>query len=147
MSEELHEQFLRKSRSFYVNDEDNFKHLASELSLRLRETLKSLSHSSRLQPVGEDTTVWLESLKRVFLGSLKLKAQTALRSGKHKFHSPGTDDAFDAKMMTSEEGADKRGNRKVQIALFPALVQIIEPQATTDDAQEVTIFPATVVLQ
>lgn len=54
---------------------------------------------------------------------------------------------FDGKVMTTVEGVDTQGNRTVQIALFPALVQIIEPQATMDDAKEVIIFPATVVLQ
>lgn len=147
MSEELHEQLLRKSRSFYINDEDNFKTLASDLSMRLCETMKRFLYYNHLRTTGDDSGVWLKNFKRIFLGSLKLKAQTALRRGKHTFRSPGTDDVFDGKVMTTVEGVDTQGNRTVQIALFPALVQIIEPQATMDDAKEVIIFPATVVLQ
>lgn len=83
----------------------------------------------------------------MFLSSLKLKAQVVLRSGTHYFRSQAIDDLFDPRAMATEESAPMEPTRIVQIGLFPAWVQMIEPQTMIDDAKEVTIFPATVVLQ
>ena len=82
MSEQLHEQFLRKSRSSFINNEENFKDLASDLSVRFRETLKPLLNSNHLRPSGQNSVVWRNGIERVFI---KLEAQTALWSRNHKF--------------------------------------------------------------
>ncbi|KAL9074565.1 MAG: hypothetical protein Q9161_002157 [Pseudevernia consocians] len=52
VSEQLHEQFLRKSRNTFINNEDNFKDLVSDLSVRLLEILKPLLNLNHLRPKG-----------------------------------------------------------------------------------------------
>lgn len=147
VSEKLHEQILLKSRSIYVNNDTNFEPFAFDLSMRLYETFKPFLQSNNLLPTGGDAKAWLEGLKQVFLSSLKLKSQVLLRSGRHDFRLPACDIVFDPEMMTTEEGANMEGNWTVQVALFPALIQITDPQMVMDDAVEVTMFHATVVLQ
>ena len=49
--------------------------------------------------------------------------------------------------MTTEKGTDMEGDWKVQVTLFPALIHVIELQTSMDDAKEITILPAMVVLQ
>lgn len=87
-----------------------------------------------------------DGLAEIFLSSIKLKAQVTLLSGRYHFRSAGIRDAFDPKMMTSEEGAEMNHDWTVLIALFPALVRLLEPPSGMEDGKEVTIFPATVLL-
>ncbi len=146
MSDKLHEQILRKSRSLFIKNDANFEEQACSLSHYLLDTLKPFLVYNQLVPTGE-TSVWIDHMKRVFVSSLKLKAQTVLRSGRHKFRCPATDDAFNRKEMTTDGGTDMEGNWVVLVTVFPALVQITEPLTSMDDAKEAIIFPARVVLQ
>lgn len=55
--------------------------------MRLYETLKHFLQANQLLPIGGDAQAWLEGLHKVFLSSIKLKAQVVLRSGTHYFRS------------------------------------------------------------
>ena len=83
----------------------------------------------------------------IFQSSLKLKAQTAIRQGTYKFHSPTAGDVFQTNTMVTELETNIGGDQRVRTTLFPTLIQIMEPENGMENAREVTVFPAVVVLQ
>lgn len=144
MSEELYEQILRKCRIDYIKNEANFKDVARSLSWRLRELLKHFLGSNSLPNTGQD---WDDDLAGMFLNALMLKAKITVLSGRYDFRAPALDDLFNGKTMEVEERAATREGWTVLIAFFPALVRILEPPSGMEDGKEVTIVPATVLLQ
>ena len=98
-------------------------------------------------PLHEDYDTWLAGLKMLFLGTLKFKAQVILRSGRHCFRFPHVDKMFDPQTMSTQNEAIKEGEHRVEIGLFPAVIQTSEPMTIMDVPTEKTLFKAMVVLQ
>ena len=147
VSPKLYEQLLRESRSIYVKDEKNFEHYVGDLSRRLHETLKPFLECNNILPVHEDYNIWLAGLKTLFLGALKFKAQITLRSGRHCFRFPHVDKIFDLQTMITQNEVIKEGEIRVEIGLFPGVIQTSEPLTITDVPTEETLFKAIVALQ
>ena len=147
VSPKLYEQLLRESRSTYVKDEKNFEPYVGDLSRRLHETLKPFLECNKILPVHEDYNSWLAGLQTLFLGALIFKAQVTLLSGRHCFRFPHVDKLFDPQTMSLQKEDIKEGESKVEIALFPAVIQTSEPMTIMDVSPEKTLFKAIVVLQ
>ena len=147
VSPKLYEQLLRESRSLYVKDEKNFKPYIGDLSRRLHETLKPFLECNNILPVHEDYNSWLAGLKTLFLGALTFKAQVTLLSGRHYFGFPHADTLFDPQTMRPQNEDNKEGQRRVEIGLFPAVIQTSEPMTIMDVPPEKTLFKAVVALQ
>ena len=147
VSTKLYERLLRESRSNYVKNEKNFEPYVGDLSRRLHETLKPFLECNKILPVHEDYNSWLAGLKALFLGALKFKAQVTLRSGRHYFRFPHVDKTFDPQTMSTQIGDIREGENKVEMGLFPAVIQTSEPLTIMDVPTEETLFNAIVVLQ
>ena len=147
VSIKLYEQLLRESRSLYVTDEKNFEPYVGDLSRRLHETLKPFLQCNKILPVHEDYESWLAGLKSLFLSALKFKAQITLLSGRHLFRFPHADTTFDPQTMSPQKEDIQEGQNRVEIGLFPAVIQTSEPMTITDVPLEKTLFKANVVLQ
>ena len=147
VSIKLYEQLLRESRSTYVKNEQNFEHYVGDLSRRLHETLKPFLECNKILPVHEHYNSWLAGLQTLFLGALKFKAQITLLNGKHCFRFPHADELLDSETMSLKKEDIKEGESRVEIGLFPAVIQTSEPMTIIDVPPEKTLFKAIVVLQ
>ena len=147
VSTKLYEQLLRESRSTYVKNEQNFEPYVGDLSRRLHETLKPFLECNNILPVHEEYNIWLAGLKTLILSALKFKAQVTLLSGRHYFRFPHADTPFDSETMTPQKEDIKEGQRRVEIGLFPVVIQTSEPMTIMDVPPEKTLFNAIVVLQ
>ena len=147
VSPKLYEQLLRESRSIYVENEKNFEPYVGDLSRRLHETLKPFLECNNILPVHEDYNIWLAGLKTLLLGALKFKAQVTLRSGRHLFRFPQVGKVFDPQTMSTQNENIKEGENRVEMGLFPTVIQTSEPLTIMDVPTEETLFKAIVVLQ
>ena len=147
VSTKLYEQLLRESRSTYVENEQNFEPYVGDLSRRLHETLKPFLECNKILPVHEQYNSWFAGLQTLFLGALKFKAQITLLNGKHCFRFPHADELLDSETMSLKKEKIKEGERRVEIGLFPAVIQTSEPMTIMDVRPEKTLFNAIVVLQ
>jgi len=95
----------------------------------------------------KDLTAWHNSLDKIFLAALRLKAQVMLGNREFSFTWPGFGDRFNHATMGLDGKTKADTDGKVHLGLFPALTQGLDKGTIENRPKRRIIFPAVVTLQ
>lgn len=116
------------------------------LSVEFNSSLQKFFAANNIMPAGGQFSIWLEGLNDVFRAALHFRAQVCLLDGDYRFDWPRSDTDFDKKTMRAVEPVNSDQVLRVQMALFPALIQT-SIQNGRDGETEKTILYAAVMLK
>lgn len=147
MYPELFEQIRRKSKHIFVNQKLDLGIYVPRLSARLHDALSPFLVKNLPKVEHKDRTAWHNSLDKVFLAALRLKAQVMLGNREFSFTWPRSGDRFNHTTMGLDGETPGDTDGKVQLGLFPALTQELDKGTIENRPKRRTIFPAVVRLQ